>query len=84
MGMPDKICGHGLMVGKEVHANQKTPMGKMMAPYIMGYSLSSGLGNDNPLVRRSKTETLENHLREKAVFLVIGRDAGVRDVSNKG
>ena len=43
MGMPAKFCGHGVMEGKDVHANQKTPTGKITAPNILGHSLSSGL-----------------------------------------
>lgn len=29
------ICGHGLMLGKLVHANQKRPIGSATAPAIM-------------------------------------------------
>lgn len=38
MGTPATICGHGVMLGKLVQANQKRPIGRTMLPRIISKS----------------------------------------------
>lgn len=54
MGMDDRTCGTQVMLGEEVHANQKRPMGRRTAPRIMGGRRSSGITLPCSLSLRAK------------------------------
>ena len=42
---PEMIWGAALMLGEDVHANQKRPMGRITEPIIIGGSRASGRTN---------------------------------------
>lgn len=87
--IPAIICGHGLIVGKDVQANQKMPMGKMMASHKHGYIVRTPVSHTkgpqmshmySPVFGRDKVALIEVALDSgKSVPNDAGGAAGYAD-----